>query len=365
MTIDKVKRATQHTSSNYDSYSFRQEVLNELRAIFPFEASCFTTVDPNTLLSTGAVTDPCIEKIHSYLFENEYMSHDFNHYTSLTKLVKPIATLGLSTNGNPYLSKRYRDILLPAGFGDELRAALMYQGKCWGFLTLFRSTEQLSFSASEVESIMKLLPSIAQSLRDKTLYSSLPPHLETFKSAVMIISENFDLISTNDAADSLLLWLREKENIAPTILPRPIRAICSRTKANSYHSQNEDEAKVCTRSFNGPFVSIQASELNSFSPSKQYAVITERAQPHEVMALAIEYYGLTLREKQIVERVVHGDSSKQIANSLNISLHTVQDHLKSIFYKTSVSSRRELIWLMLSQYSLPSSNVLTKKENVL
>jgi two-component system nitrate/nitrite response regulator NarL len=53
-------------------------------------------------------------------------------------------------------------------------------------------------------------------------------------------------------------------------------------------------------------------------------------------------YGLTSRELEIVAAVVSGDSNRDIAERLAISLQTVKHHLTSIFDKTGVSSRLEL-----------------------
>jgi two-component system, NarL family, nitrate/nitrite response regulator NarL len=53
-------------------------------------------------------------------------------------------------------------------------------------------------------------------------------------------------------------------------------------------------------------------------------------------------YELTSRELEIVAAVVSGDSNRDIASRLAISLQTVKHHLTSIFDKTGVSSRLEL-----------------------
>lgn len=41
---------------------YREMVIQLLRSVVPFDAACCTTVDPRTLLSTGAVTEHSVEK---------------------------------------------------------------------------------------------------------------------------------------------------------------------------------------------------------------------------------------------------------------------------------------------------------------
>lgn len=53
-------------------------------------------------------------------------------------------------------------------------------------------------------------------------------------------------------------------------------------------------------------------------------------------------YGLTPRELEIVSAIVSGDSNRDVAERLSISLQTVKHHLTSIFDKTGVSTRLEL-----------------------
>lgn len=53
-------------------------------------------------------------------------------------------------------------------------------------------------------------------------------------------------------------------------------------------------------------------------------------------------YGLTPREIEIVNAIAAGDSNREVAARLSISLQTVKHHLTSIFDKTGTSSRLEL-----------------------
>jgi len=52
---------------------------------------------------------------------------------------------------------------------------------------------------------------------------------------------------------------------------------------------------------------------------------------------------LSKREKEVLKLVLQGKSNKQIAFALNISVSTVEFHLKNVFAKFHVSSRVELI----------------------
>ena len=51
-------------------------------------------------------------------------------------------------------------------------------------------------------------------------------------------------------------------------------------------------------------------------------------------------WGLTRREREVARLVIDGLSTQDIATALFISVHTVRDHLKTMFGKMGVSRRR-------------------------
>jgi DNA-binding NarL/FixJ family response regulator len=52
---------------------------------------------------------------------------------------------------------------------------------------------------------------------------------------------------------------------------------------------------------------------------------------------------LTAREQQILDQLVKGDTYRQIADNFNISVHTVNNHIRRIYEKLQVNSRAEAV----------------------
>ena len=98
-----------------------------------------------------------------------------------------------------------------------------------------------------------------------------------------------------------------------------------------------------TRLASGQWLTLRGSVLEGSAGGSSVVLTIDRAGPAELAGLTLIGYGLTAREQDIVNLVVKGASTKAIATALFLSPHTVQDHLKAVFAKLGINSRRELI----------------------
>jgi DNA-binding CsgD family transcriptional regulator len=101
---------------------------------------------------------------------------------------------------------------------------------------------------------------------------------------------------------------------------------------------------LSVKSRSGRWLTLQGAltEARPGSPGQRMIVI-EPTGPRQVAWLKTAAYGLSPREREIVDMVLRGASRKQISATLYISEYTVQDHLSNVFDKVGVRGREALI----------------------
>jgi DNA-binding CsgD family transcriptional regulator len=90
----------------------------------------------------------------------------------------------------------------------------------------------------------------------------------------------------------------------------------------------------------GVWLTLRAARLGE---ADEIAVTIERTSPGERLDLCSRACGLTSREAELLGHLATGADTRQTAESMFLSEHTVQDHLKAIFAKTGAPNRRALL----------------------
>ncbi len=334
-----------------DSRALRLAVLGRLRKVIPIDAFWCATVDPVTMLFTGSLIEGIPESVTPAFLTNEFLHDDVNKFAQLAGGVPAVRSLHDATGGDLSASARYREILAPLGWGDELRAALMTGGACWGVMCLHRERGTSAFSAPEAAFLAHLTPHIAEGLRAALLLDNADTIRQTNGPGLLVLADDFSIIATTPTAERWLAemgdWPRRAE------APQAVRAVAARLWALE---RGEDASgalmpRVRIRTRAGEWVVLHAARLSGSGGGT--AVILERAQPLEVAPLILQAYDLTEREAGIAELVLRGLSTGEIAAALAISALTVQQHLKAVFDKTGVNSRRALVARVFAEQYKP------------
>jgi DNA-binding NarL/FixJ family response regulator len=101
-------------------------------------------------------------------------------------------------------------------------------------------------------------------------------------------------------------------------------------------------AHALVRAVDGRWVKIEAAPLEG-AGDEQIAVTMRSATTIESFDIVCRAYALSPRQRHVVKALVAGLDTRAITERLFISPHTVQDHLKAVFQKVGVRSRRELL----------------------
>lgn len=340
-----VASITETCRSGLEPEALRAAVLPRLRRVVPVDAVWWALVDPATLLFTQAYREEIPVETGPYFVENEFLADDFNKWTELARDRKGARTLIGATGGDPWSSARYRDIFEPLGLEDELRVVLRSRGSVWGFMCLHRAHGS-AFSAEEVAFSRRIAPVLADGLRLGMLVEGITSTELAHTPGLILVASDGSMIGKNTAADQ---WLEELAACGTGAIPIEVHALAARLRALD-PSPSVPQLRVRTRA--GRWAILHASWMPS-QGRDAVAVIIQEATADQTAPVVMSAYGLTEQERTISGLVFHGLSTRAISESLHVTQHTVQDHLKSIFDKTGVRSRRELVATVLRQHYLP------------
>jgi DNA-binding CsgD family transcriptional regulator len=350
VATDRVERARHRiqalAAETPDGAEYRDGVLQLLRDVVPWDAAVLTQFDPVTTLPTagtglGVDLGDCRTAL-----ELEFLHDDVDHWSDLAHDTTGVAVLSRSVGGDSMRSVRYRDLYRGQGWRDELRAAFRRGGACWGGVSLLREGRQ-EFTDDDMSGMAALGDVIAGGLRVLLLRGMAHAVGERRVTGPAVIVIGADGSIEGGTTEALHLLSRAGQHRPGDAgLLSPVLGVVSRQRASA-----EGVVRVRLRALDGGWLVLQAGPLQSDDGIPRTVVTIEPARPPEIISVIAATVGLTGRETVVLDNLVAGHSSVEIGRRLFLSPHTVNDHVRHIFEKTGVHTRKELLaWLFFSQY---------------
>lgn len=330
------------------SVELRVAVLGELARVCPLDGAFFPTADPATLLYTSAVRVGMPDGLTGRFLDNEFNTPDVNKFRSMAVASTTVATLDAATGGHWSASPRFREIMRPAGLGDELRVVFQTGTISWGYACLHRAPGP-SFDDAEISFVRAVAPHVAEGLRRAHMAERALRDASPQAPGMLTLAPDLTVIAATPAGVYWLDDLAAAEQ--PRSQPLPV-ALLGLVQALRDVPHRDQVPKLTARGASGHWLVVHASHLIS-AAGRQFAVIIEPAARAELEPLIAAGYRLTAREAQTMTLLLRGLPSKAIAKSLQVTLNTANDHIKAIFAKTGVGSRGELMSTVFVDHNAP------------
>ncbi len=348
-TFSEVKRLC--CAGQLDGLALLGKVIERLRRVMPFDAYCTSTLDP----ASGLITHAMAEEMGgadeaAVFFERLY----FEHHESVRRMAdtrRYVALLSETTDGDLESSARYVEYLRPLGLAYEMCGVFASGGYLWGSMDLIRGTGSPDFEPRETGLLRRIAPYLGNGLKVSTLRAqeALAEEGGPDVPGVLTLDHRGTVVQHTPAAER---WLRDLEDLGPGWrerdgLPRALRTVVLALRRALSPERDRDAHGVPTlraRSRSGRWLTLYGF-LTEATPGRpaETVVVIEPTKPEELLPFSMAAYGLSPREEELVKLVVRGLSTKRISQTLFISEHTVDNHLRSVFKKVGVRSRGELV----------------------
>jgi DNA-binding CsgD family transcriptional regulator len=336
--LEKIALLSAEPQSLVTFWGQASEVLET--AVPHYSFPCWYTLDPSSLLITSHY-NPYMPQFPAESLALEYYGDDVNKIVDIARSESGVSTVHEAMGGDPTSSPRWQ-ANMEMGGDQELVAVLRTRtGESWGALGLYRETGQPMFDEAEKRFVGHAAPFLAEGARRSLLFGEATEPETPYAPGLLVLSKDWELESSTPGVDR---WLEDLPDgdVRAGRLPSAVLTVAAQALRSVENTQSGEVAMARVLSRSGTWVVLHGAALQSGSELRA-AVILEPAHPARITELLMSAYGLTNREQEVTRLVLQGEATTQIATNLVLSPHTVQQHLKSIFDKTGVRSRRDLV----------------------
>jgi DNA-binding CsgD family transcriptional regulator len=328
--------------------TLRLEAIALLRAAIGFGRWTIMLVDPGSLVLHDGVCDTGLLAELAWLNVHDAGLRDVNNITMLARSRDPVGLLSAATGGDLARCYRWRRIYAPAGFGDELRAAAVDQRGCWADVHLFRDSDDRPFSAADAQLLRDTSATLARAVRRAMVTPRPGTHRPApAETGIVILDDDLRPRSWTASAQAWFRALQPDASHTPDGIPVGVWSAVGRLRSLERGEVAGLAPRVMARGADGQWAVTEAARLHGDDSSVVVSLRAARAE--EVLGVVSRCHGLTPRERELVALLIDGQDTHAIARRLSITAYTVQDHLKSVFTKVGVNSRRDLVAGVVSQ----------------
>jgi len=259
----------------------------------------------------------------------------------------------------PHVGDFYKTILRPMGYHNSCFVPVICPdtGKRYGVLMVHRKKGQADFNPDDLD-FLSQVADIIQIACNQDI--NLDIHmLEGWEKGMLIVDNNGVLKRSCPMGLKLLaLSSSSKFNQNNNRVPKDLRFFSGLTQL----------IDGLTNPKNGHKSASTISIMNAWGEFKLHAFLMDDLNNNNESQIAlniswqepfvlklfhkIKTLGLTSRQETVALFYAAGDQLQLIANKLNISLHTVKEHIRNISTRLNIHSRAELVGIILCEKAL-------------
>ncbi len=253
-------------------------------------------------------------------------------------------------------SKIYEEYYGHFSIHHILAIHLACEGRPFGFMGLYRSRHEQRYSEREMAKAAMISPYVATALQ-KVLNSERVDDqagiidalsAELTSKGVLVLNQSRIPVYLDAAARNIFSELLERTDQGDHLsqwCPDELHHCCDEVAATDASGEGEIKTATCEIEVPraGQRISCQVQLLNRAGKPPLFLVYLEPQTSFLFASERIRRAGLSSREMDIVFALSEGLTNQEIADTLHISVYTVQTHLQSIYSKLGVRNRTGLI----------------------
>jgi DNA-binding CsgD family transcriptional regulator len=317
-----------------------ETIVKSFHQVARFGWCAVMTTDADTHLPSGGVVEGFSPNDCVPFWDNELLDPDFNKFSDLAQRNDPIATLYQTVDGHLFRSPRFANVYVHLGAGDEMRMAFVAGTSCLAVGVFVRRESDGPFTLDEISNVRQLMPVVTGALR-RALSRGIEEATTGFRVVILLDAAN-GIVGITPGGWEVLDDLRTEP------IDGEIPGLIAAAAAKARGARTTMHVTTRLRNKKGRWLRMDASPIEGQPGMVALTIAPARAD--DLSKVLLDAYGLTARETDVALCICRGLATKDIANELAISAHTVRDHIKTVFAKAGVGTRGELMALLLTNH---------------